>query len=380
MKDIKRISLGLLLLAITIGACVKDPKDIPPGITEAPDFGMSAHFGNTPVNIEAGTNQWTMIPIVEHQDSLDVYTAVFSKDGCLEQCPSSWKFRFYQALPDNIDPIVDFAGTIHAGEKELVLSDQELDSFDIHLSTHPGLFMSGFSFWEDIDGQPTYFHEYQTLLGYQDSLSVCFQSLAYTGCIYTQCIDFDPSTGKPCIISIEPKLEPQANQTYVSLSVRPEGTPPFKYQWFNEASTPSIVVPVRDNTDELYVGVIVTDALGNRADLVQTIRLQDTIIDPCYFPISLTSSIVDNTLASHFADRVEITYTDDAGIEWRSRGGIQPENSLVIIDAVSGYGLSPLGQETSLVDGRIKALLFNAQTGESKWFETTRLSIALSHP
>ncbi|HEY3385538.1 MAG TPA: hypothetical protein VGK46_03445, partial [Saprospiraceae bacterium] len=313
MQDIKQIIMGLLLLAGSLASCVKDPKDIPPGVTESPDFGMKANFGNEVIDIVAGTDQWTMLPVVEHQDSLDVYTAVFSKNGCLEQCQSSWTFRFFQALPDELDPEADFNNTIQPGVKTLVLSDQELDSFDIQLSTHPGLFMSGFSFWDDsLAGIITYDHQYETVLGYQDSLGVCFQSLAYTGCHYNQCVYFDPATLIPCIVSIEARVEGQ----YVSLSVRPQGTPPFKYQWYNEATSQSIVVRLQDSFSvaDIYAGVIVTDALGNRAELLQTIRYQDGIVDACYFPINLSSQLVDNTLASNFANHVEITYVDEQGV------------------------------------------------------------------
>ena len=167
--------MGLLLLAGSLASCVKDPKDIPPAVTESPDFGMEANFGNEAIDIAAGTDQWTMLPVVDHQDSLDVFTAIFSKDGCLDQCQSSWTFHFFQALPDEADPAIDFTNTIKPGEKQLVLSDQELDSFDIQLSTHPGLFMSGFSFWDDLTGPTTYFPQFGTVLGYQDSLGVCFQ-------------------------------------------------------------------------------------------------------------------------------------------------------------------------------------------------------------
>ena len=319
MQDIKQIILGLLLLAGSLASCVKDPKDIPPGVTESPDFGMKANFGNEVVDISAGTDQWTMLPVVGHQDSLDVYTAVFSKNGCVDQCQSSWTFRFFQALPDELDPEADFNNTIQPGVKTLVLSDQELDSFDIQLTTHPGLFMSGYSYWDDLQGPTIFDYQYGTVLGYQDSLGVCFQSLAYTGCQYMQCVYFDPATLIPCIVSIDARVDGQ----YVSLSVRPQGTPPFKYQWYNEATTQTIVVRLQDsfNVADIYAGVIVTDALGNRAELLQTIRYQDGIVDACYFPINLSSQQVDNTLASNFANHVEIFYMSMSKV-WS--GGVLP--------------------------------------------------------
>ena len=94
--------------------------------------------------------------------------------------------------------------------------------------------MSGYSYWEDLNGPTTtFFHEFGSVIGYQENIDVCFQSLAYTGCQYTQCIHFDPTTLVPCLISIEPKLE---TSNYISLSVRPEGTAPFQIEWFNEAT------------------------------------------------------------------------------------------------------------------------------------------------
>jgi hypothetical protein len=378
MQDGKRIIMGLLFLAGTMVSCVKDPKDIPPGFTDAADFGMSAGFGNETVVLAAGTNQWTMLPVVGYQDSLDVYTAIFSLNGCVEQCTPSWTFHFYQAIPGSLDPSADFNATIHPGEKQLVLSDQELDSFDIELSTHPGLFMSGYSYWDDLNGPTTFFHEYGTVLGYQDQLNVCFQSLAYTGCHYTQCIYFDPSTAVPCIASIEARLQ---NSSYVSLNVRPEGTPPFQYQWSNESTAPSIVIPIQNDSTEIYAGVTVIDALGNRAELIQSIRVrvQDSIVDACYFPIQLSSSQVENHSASVYANRMDISYTDEQGVVWRSTSGVQPSDANVIIESVSDYGISPFNQASSLVELTAKVMLFNEDTGEGKLFETTQLTIALSH-
>ena len=103
-------------------------------------------------------------------------------------------------------------------------------------------------------------------------------------------------------------------------------------------------------------------------------------VDACYFPIELTSvSSVENSPLSD-ADRVEIIYTDADGVEWRSSAGIQPLQAEVSIDQIVSYGLSPLGQPSYLVDLSVNAYLFDAVTGNSKYFTTERLSVALSHP
>jgi hypothetical protein len=368
---------GIILLGL-MSACVKDPQDIPSGLQGDPVFGMQASFGGETILLEAGTDQWTMVPVVQQEDSLSVYTSVLSVDGCTDQCSPSWTFRFYQSLPPTSDPESDFSNTIHPGDKDFVLSAAEVDSFQILLTTHPALFMSGYSYWEDLIGQSsTFYHEFASTVGYEQNLNVCFQSLAYTGCQYTQCIYFDPATEVPCIVSIEPKLE---SARYMSLSVRPQGTPPFQIQWFNEATSPSIVIPLQDSIAEIYAGVTVIDALGNRADLSQSIRLQDMVVDPCYFPINLVSTPIENTTPPVTADKVEISYWDEDGVEWNSASGIQPTEASVTIDAVNTYGVSPSGQPAYLVETRVKAQLFNTQTGEARWFETNRLSLAVSHP
>ena len=368
---------GIILMGL-MPACVKDPQDIPSGLQEDSIFGMQASFGGEPIQLEAGTDQWTMLPVVQQEDSLNVYTSVLSVDGCTDQCSPAWTFRFYQSPPPTSDPAADFLNTVYPGEKEFVLSAVEVDSFKISLTTHPALFMSGYSYWQDLVSQSnTFFHEFESTVGYAENINVCFQSLAYTGCQYTQCIYFDPATEVPCIVSIEPKLE---SSRYMSLSVRPQGTPPFQIHWFNEATSPSIVIPLQDSIAEIYAGVTVIDALGNRADLSQSIRLQDTVIDPCYFPIDLVSTPIENNTPSVTANRIEISYRDQNGVVWSSAAGIQPGEAHVTIDTVSAYGLSPSDQPSYLVETRIKALLFNTQSGESKWFETSRLSLALSHP
>ncbi len=366
------ILIGLLI------SCVKDPQDIPTGFSADSSFGMKASFGNESIDIEAGKNLWTMLPVVGQEDSLNVYTAVLSQDGCLEQCAPSWSFRFFQSLPLISDPTLAFSNTLDVGEKDLVMSNLELDSFDVLLTTHPGLFMSGFSYWEDLNdaSATSFFHEFQSTVGYQQTINVCFQSLAFTGCQYTQCIYFDPATQVPCLVSIEAKLE---SPRHVSLSVRPMGTPPFQYEWYNGATTPSIVVTLQDSTVDIHAEVTVIDALGNRSDLSQTILLLQGVVDPCYVPISLTSLPVENESPSVKADRMEFVYQDKNGVNWRSSGGLQPAEAGVYIDQVSFYGVSPIHQKTSLIEARITALLFNENTGESKLFQTERLSLALSH-
>ncbi|HSF88189.1 MAG TPA: hypothetical protein VLA46_02165, partial [Saprospiraceae bacterium] len=262
-----------LFLLIGLVSCVKDPQDIPAGFSGDPVFGLTGNFDGEAIVIEAGTEHWTALPTVEQRDSLQVYTSVLSVDGCLDQCSPSWTFSFYQSVPVAPDPAVAFSNTIHTGSKEFVLSDLEVDSFDISLTTHPGLFMSGYSFWEDLNGpSTTFFYEFGSVVGYQENIDVCFQSLAYTGCQYTQCIHFDPTTLVPCLISIEPKLE---TADYLSLTVKPEGTPPFQVEWFNDSTSSTIVIPVQGGVAQVYAGVQVTDALGNRSQLSQTIRIQD---------------------------------------------------------------------------------------------------------
>lgn len=374
----KMISIGSLLLIAVMISCVKDPQDIPPGLSGDSAFGMTGTLDGESMVIEAGKENWTSLPLVLQKDSLQVYTAVLSVDGCLAECSPSWTFSFYQSVPVDADPVIAFSNTMHTGPKEFVLSDLEVDSFEISLTTHPGLFMSGYSYWEDLNGSTTtFFHEFGSVIGYQENIDVCFQSLAYTGCQYTQCIHFDPTTLVPCLISIEPKRE---TPDYVSLTVRPEGTPPFQIEWFNEATSSSIVIPLQDSVAEIYAGVTVIDALGNWSHLSQTIRVQDAAVDACYFPISLLSIPIGNSSSSVIANRVEITYRDEVGGLWSSTFGAQPAYSTVFIDQVTAYGLSPDLQQTSLVDARMTALLYHETTGESRLFQTQRLSIPLSHP
>ncbi|HQW02217.1 MAG TPA: hypothetical protein PLR30_07060, partial [Saprospiraceae bacterium] len=64
---------------------------------------------------------------------------------------------------------------------------------------------------------------------------------------------------------------------------------------------------------------------------------------------------------------------------WSSSFGAQPDNSTIFIDQVTAYGLSPDLQQAYLVDVRISALLYNESNGESRVFQTQRLSIPLSH-
>jgi hypothetical protein len=372
-KVLPLVVMGCLL------SCVKDPQDIPSGVTGDPIFGMVAGFGNESVTIEAGKNQWTILPSIQQEDSAVVYSAVFSQNGCLPDCSPSWTFRFYQAASTINNPLQEFNSTIVTGDKAYVLSELERDSFRVTLTTHPGLFMSGYSYWEDLNNPNTsFFHEFESTVGYQENINVCFQSLAFTGCQYKQCIYFDPVTEIPCLAYIEPIFE---SPRYISLNVRPEGTPPFDIRWFNESTASSIVIPVQDSSlAEIYAAVSVTDALGNRSDLYQTIRIQNGKVDACYFPIELSSIPINNSSGEINAGRVEIIYMDANGVEWKSTGGVQPGEALFTIEQISNYGASHLAMTTYIVELQVHAVLFSNASGESRSFETERLTVSLGHP
>ncbi len=376
--DVYKISPYILLVVIgLLVSCVKDPQDIPGSSEKDEIFGLQGYFGNEPLNIAAGINQWTNLPVVLQGDSLLIYTSVFSQNGCVDQCPSSWTFNFYQALPATNDPAVDFNNTIQVGEKEILSSESERKRFDVLLSTHPGLFINGYSFWEDSNGSSSFFHEYQSTVGFEEIINVCFQSQAYTGCAYKQCISFEPVTEVPCLLRIEPKLE---NPRYLNLKVIPTGTAPFQVLWSNGATTQNRVIALQDSVAEVFADVLVTDALGNSSRLSQTIRVQNSSVDACYFPISLTSTPTLDASLGNFENRVAIQYIDDVGEVWSSSAGIQPDQSQWIIQDKIYYGISPFGEDAYQVDMTANLLLFNENTGEQKVFNVQQMILALSHP
>ncbi len=377
--DAYSLKIGLVLIGLGLMvSCVKDPQDIPGNSSEDEVFGLWGTFGNEELSIGAGVNLWTNIPKVSEQDSLKVYASIFSLNGCLENCTSSWTFKFYQAQPASNDPEANFQNTILVGQKAIVTSVSERQEYNVLLATHPGLFMSGYSYWEDLnDPSTTFFHEYQTTVGYNKIMDVCFKSLAYTGCMYKQCISFDPATEVPCLLRIEPKLE---NPRYLSLNVKPTGTAPFQVLWSNGATTQSRVIPLQDTIAEVYADVIVVDALGNSSRLTQTIRLQNLTVDACYFPISLTSIPILNASPEIFENKVEVTYIDEVGDVWSSTGGAQPQEAKMTIDEKTFYGPSPLMQPSYLVELTAHIWLYNETTGEAKLFNSERLSLSLSHP
>jgi len=376
MEKNKVFAIILLVGSLLSTSCVKDPQDIPNSVSENPVFNLTASIGTGSLNVDAGLEGWTMQPVViENQFNL-IYSSIFSKDRCLFDCNPSVEFRFYRDLPATNNAQQDFNTTIRSGAKEYLISNMERDSFEITLSTHPGLFMSGFSSWEDLNTSGTiYDTEFASTIGFEENLNVCFQSLAYTGCQYTQCIYFDPATLVPCISYIEPKLE---SDRFISLTVRPEGTPPFQIEWFNESTSPTVLVPLQDSTVEIYASVRVLDALGNRSELSQSIRLQNGNVDACYFPINLSSTQVNNTSPELFADKVEIIYRDENGEEWRSTAGVQ-ENASMIINSVEYFGVSPAGQPAYKTHLSFGVRLFNTVTGEEKYFASQDAVIALSH-
>lgn len=359
-------------------SCVKDPQDIPAELTEDPVFGFSGLIDGQVLNIEAGIEGWTALPVVTPGDSGLAYRSILSKNICTDHCSPSLEFRFYKSLTPALTDEQGFLQTIKNGSKELVKSEIEKDSFEIQLTTHPGLFMSGYSFWKDSNNPvASYQPHYSTTIGYQENLNVCFHSFAFTGCHYTQCIYFDPATLIPCLSYIQPKLE---SARHVSLTVKPQGTPPFQIKWANGETSSVIVLTLQDSTAEIYAGVKVTDALGNYSVLSQHIQIQNGVVNACYFPISLISQPVTSTAPSFTADKVEIVYIDENNVEWKSTGGVQSLNASMIITDVVYYGLSPFeAQPAYKVSFSMQVDLFNA-LGEVKTLLTQNAAIPLSHP
>jgi len=369
----------LYLLIMMIGvSCVKDPQDIPPGLTSDPVFGMTAQFGNQTIDLDAGVSQWTFVPVVREADSILVYSSVLSQDACIDQCPSSWTFNFYQATDPAVNEEEKFTNTINAGPIGLAPSDSERDSFNISISTHPDLFMNGVSYWEDLENSTlTYVSELNKTVGSTETFDACFQSSVYAGCQYNQCVHFKPATLIPCLLHIEAVVE---SGRYVVMTAVAEGTPPFKYEWADGPSEASEVVSVGTSMQDIYADVTVTDANGNRAELAQTVRFQDSIVDVCYFPINMTSTPFTDYSAALAAGDVEIIYRDTDGSEWRSTHAEQPAESNMQIKEVSYYGLSPNGLPTYKTSLSVHIQLTNSSTGESRWFDSDDIVLPLAHP
>jgi hypothetical protein len=366
-----------LLFVMLIVSCVKDPQDIPSGLTDDPVFGLSGVFGNQSINIDAGRDGWTVQPFTEQADSNIAYSTIFSLDKCIQDCAPSYRFKIFRAWPADADPAKGFLQTIVPGDIELVPSEEERAGFHISLSTHPGLFMSGYSYWEDLNGPVTFLDSYTSTLGYNEKLNVCFESLAFTGCTYSQCIFFEPSTLIPCLAYIEAGLE---NFRYLRLTVRPQGTPPFTFDWSDGFHSSSILMPVQDSLSEVFASVTVTDANGNRTALNQTIRIQNGIVDACYFPIELESQPIFDHSPFLTGGKMEISYSDADGETWSSSAGIQDPGSYISIAQVDNYGLSPLDQQTYKAVISLSVQLYNQSTGEARNLVLQNASIPFSHP
>lgn len=371
-----RIIIIFLFSFILITGCVNDPQDIPSGMTTDPVFKVDGLVGNQALNFKAGIDNWTAIPGISFIDSNLVYTSIFSVDGCVTNCSPSLQFNFYRDIPFTNGGISDFEQTIKPGPIEIIQPSYESDSFNITLSTHPGLFMSGFSYWADSNTQGTGFMpQFESLLGNQEHLNVCFHSLAYTGCNYEQCISFDPSTLVPCIARIEAGIE---SYSHVRLTVHPEGTAPFRFLWTNGDTTQNTLMPLQGNVYEIFAGVKVIDGNGNYAQLNQTIRIQNNIVDACFFPISLISEQVNNLSPFINAGKIEIIYTDTNSVVWKSGNGIQPIASSVGIQNIEYYGLSPAQQQAYTIELKATVTLFNT-SGDSMVLVLDEATIPLSY-
>lgn len=367
----------LLALMVMQAACVKDPQDIPAGFEGDPVFGLQGTFGQEALDIRAGEAQWTLLPLPETRKDHPFFNGLFSKDGCTENCAPGLSIGIHALSEPAGDPQVNFLSSIAPGEKSLVGPEASADSFLVSFSTHPGLFMSGYSYWQDASGPPqTFAPSYAQPVGPNAAIGVCFESFLYTGCQYSQCMYYQPGTGDACQAFLEATW---IDSGFVRLTVRPSGTGPFTYAWYFGQSTQSILVPVQRDVTEIFASVEVQDASGNSTRLSQRVRVQDGLIDPCYFPITVQAEAIPRDYAQSHAGKAAIRYTDENGLAWSSEDVTQPAESHFAITSVEAYGSSPQGIPAYKVGIRLKALLLNIETGESRWLDIPAGTIALGY-
>jgi len=367
----------LLAFLVMHSACVKDPQDIPAGFDGDPVFGLQGLFGQAALDIRAGEDRWTMLPIPGTREGHPYYSGLFSQDGCTPDCSPSLEIGFHALSTPGQDPKAGFLATIATGNKLALGPDASADSFQVSFSTHPGLFMSGYSYWQDASGPPqTFAPSYAQAVGPNAAIGVCFESFLYTGCQYSQCLYYRPAAGDPCQAYLEATW---VDSGFVRLTVRPSGTAPFSYAWYYGQSTQSILVPVQQDVSELYASVEVHDALGNSTRLSQLIRIQDGVIDPCYFPIYVQAESVPRAYDQTHAGRAVIRYVEESGAEWTSYGVDQPAGSLVAITSSEMYERSPLGGPAYKVGIQLNVLLHNRLTGEDRWLVVPDGVIALGY-
>lgn len=369
--------LGAAMLLLMV-ACVKDPRDIPGGFDENPEFRLKSQFGNDSFVLDAGINHWTMLPNTYMEDNQWVFGSVFSKDGCIDNCTPSINFTFYQNISNQNSVSGIFQETINPGLKDFVNPSETTDSFQLSFATHPGLFMNGLSYWEDLNSPPpSYMPVFQNQVGSGDGVHVCFQSLQYTGCQYLQCMSYYPSRGNPCIAYIEPQIE---NPGFIRLMAKPTGTPPFEYLWMFGDSTQTTFVPINSGVTDVYASVKIVDGVGNMTELSQLVKISDGAVDPCFFPIDIKSTRVPAPFEAALADKVAIHITDASGDVWSSTQVLQDEKSHFSIFSVEEYLVAPNDQLSYKVMFTGKILLRNEETNEVKLLEIQEAVIALSHP
>lgn len=374
-----KIQITLLLLLIGLAACVKDPQDIPSGgMVSDPAFRMEGKFDGNNVIIEAGNNQWTVVPATTAIDSSIIYSSTFSLNGCVPACSPSWTFNLYQVIPATANANETFLNTVQTGEVDHIPSEAERVYYQVEVQTHPDLFYLGYSYWEDLNNPAdTFGSVFQTELTYGKDLELCFHSFTSLGCQYNQCISYDPRTGVPCTGYIQTQLE---SSRHLSMTVRMEGTPPFQIEWMNGETTPSIVVQIQDSLTTAFADVTVTDANGNSIEIAQTVIVQNGYIDACYFPINITSTPVSIASPQLLAGGFEMIYIDAQGNEWRSSAAPQPDDAFIEISSLDFYGAAPNAEQAYKTNMAVKLWLTNPATGESKLFEADELVIPFSHP
>jgi hypothetical protein len=364
-------ALLLLLIAVSIAACVNDPQDIPPVLESKPVFFADLIVDHEPVTLTAGHDGYVLQ--TDHftdGEGITHYISTFASESCAQEPCPVLEFEFF----DNqivSQPKSGVAFTFIEGLKDYFSA--ELDGeLEISFFLGQNQFEPGLAYWTTgTDTAQITTSDVQITVPPNEYFDLCFYRSGDTLCEGLASYCFHTLATSPFVGVL--KADRMFGE-YILIEMDLQGNEPYTYHWMNSSNTSFILVPAEDGVVD--VNVEVTDATQSRINVSQTIRISNGDAKMCGGSPLFVYSITKAPFAQFSS--VALRYTDDMGRLLSTSFGPQP-SSLFEITGVSEFGLSPEGKKTKLLTLTINGIFYSADQSVQIPFEAGDVVIAISY-
>lgn len=349
-----KIFLPIILFSFLIGSCKKEDPKVPQG--NAPVFTFSGNINGSPVNFQAGVNNYYMYTSYT-QDVNNVYNFMGDlKPYNCTNCTNRLQLQIndFQSLTVGAPAAINTA--LIPGYYAFQIPGGTPTQYNISFTSFSYNVTPQSWAWDFGDG---------TTSTQQSPAHTYTHPGNYTACVTTTFSDL--TTGSSCnpVYIGTPESGCTGNFTYtatvntVSFTPSAFGSGGYAYSWdFGDGATSISSAPVHTYTASgLYlVSMKITDSQNH-------ILVYNRNVPTQFYPGSVAGMYflgTNNTNPNPNAlSNTTISWTDASGTVYTSNNALQPATSYFKVISVDPYSNNSLGQTTKKVHAQLKCTLYN---------------------